>query len=843
MILNYLLIMVVSAIIFALLIPPIQVENARAGEFDENSFPKSSENAPVPYLVGQARINSPNTLFAGEFRSVPITEKVKTGLFSSQNVIVGYQYYVTLDLGLCLGDAIGCTLHEIFIDEESVWTGTVTDDTPFSIDAPDLFGGYKSGGGFSATCRFYPGTFSQNKNAYIDGLASSNGLLPDYKGICHIVFEDAYIGESPQLRKIGFVVSRMTNELGLLSGKEIINTTTVNLAEAIYAGLIDDWGGLSVDPTLIDATNFTAAADTFYNESNGAAGIIFTAKDGKSFVQELLRQGDTILTIDPTTGKMILIPLRHDYTVGSLPIYNENSIISVESFSQTLWPELVSQVKVGYKEESNNYQDATAQDQDLAVAAITGRLKTVQLTMPFVKKGALATQIAGRELNQLSQPTATATLKFKRDAYNLLPGSVFRWAWDDYGITQMVMRVKNVTDGDDLDPSFRVEVVRDPYGDIYTTFATPTPGPTTNITKSPTAVTTYLAMESPEFLIVNAGYTPVAGDPSYLLLLPEPANSASVSVSATVEGFTAFLDKPFPTTGLLVGAIDILDGFAAGELTTVVIDLGTATFPYADSDATGVRNGLNLIVINGEILGFETYTDNLDGTYDLETVHRGLLNTKQASHADGDTIFLLDDFGYVSAAWEDEADTPSAVKFIPSSGVVTMTPASITPINVTIYGGYTRPDPPDYTQVEASRTFDLPDDGASITVDWRARDKSLGSIQLIGDAADTVSGMTYNLYLFDLTTGGGAIHTQLALATSSHTFNLPSGRAGHLMELRVYSVVGGRTSVTFDFYRFTVRPPFEMLLEGDAQSGTDKLLTEGDAQTGTDVLELEGDEA
>jgi len=350
-------------------------------------------------------------------------------------------------------------------------------------------------------------------------------------------------------------------------------------------------------------------------------------------------------------------------------------------------------------------------------------------------------------------------------------------------------------------------------------------------------------MESPEFLIVNAGYTPVAGDPSYLLLLPEPANSASVSVSATVEGFTAFLDKPFPTTGLLVGAIYILDGFAAGELTTVVIDLGTATFPYADSDATGVRNGLNLIVINGEILGFETYTDNLDGTYDLETVHRGLLNTKQASHADGDTIFLLDDFGYVSAAWEDEADTPSAVKFIPSSGVVTMTPASITPINVTIYGGYTRPDPPDYTQVEASRTFDLPDDGASITVDWRARDKSLGSIQLIGDAADTVSGMTYNLYLFDLTTGGGAIHTQLALATSSHTFNLPSGRAGHLMELRVYSVVGGRTSVTFDFYRFTVRPPFEMLLEGDAQSGTDKLLTEGDAQTGTDVLELEGDEA
>lgn len=31
-----------------------------------------------------------------------------------------------------------------------------------------------------------------------------------------------------------------------------------------------------------------------------------------------------------------------------------------------------------------------------------------------------------------------------------------------------------------------------------------------------------------------------------------------------------------------------------------------------------------------------------------------------------------------------------------------------------------------------------------------------------------------------------------------------------------------------------------LLLEGDAQSGTDRILLEGDAQAGTDVLLLEG---
>lgn len=34
----------------------------------------------------------------------------------------------------------------------------------------------------------------------------------------------------------------------------------------------------------------------------------------------------------------------------------------------------------------------------------------------------------------------------------------------------------------------------------------------------------------------------------------------------------------------------------------------------------------------------------------------------------------------------------------------------------------------------------------------------------------------------------------------------------------------------------------DLLLEGDEQSGTDKLLLEGDEQSGTDILELEGNE-
>lgn len=844
MILGYLLITLISAILFSLLIPPPDIENARAAEFEDDAFPKASENSPIPYLIGRAKHDSPNTLFAGGFRARPITKRIRVSLFKKQTIIIGYRYFLTIDLGLCLGGDYGVTLHAITIDDKEVWTGTRTDDTPFEVIDLELFGGREKGGGFRSTCRFYPGTFTQGKNAYIDALPESGGLLTKYKGISHIVFENAYIGEAPTLKKMGFTISRFTNDLGLTGGHEIVETTTVNLVEALYSGMVDTWGGMSINPTLIDVDDFTEAAELAFTENNGAAGIIYREKDGKGFVQEMLRQFDAVMGIDPTTNKIILRPLRFDYDPDTLPIYTQSDIISVDTFSQTLWSELISQVKVGFKDETNNYQDATAVDQDMAIANITGRLKTASTTMPFVKKPTLATMIAGRELNQLSKPATTATFTGKRTMGTLAPGSVFKWSWDDYNISNMIMRVKNVTAGSDDDGDIKFEVIRDPYGELYTTFADPVGGPDDPLTIAPLPIVEYQIWDASYFLVESSGLEVEALDhPSVLMLLPIPANTSSLAISATLDEDLAYENLPFPTMGLLQAGIDITDGFATGILTSLTVDLGDVEFPedFVDLSDDEVREGSNLLFINGEILGFETYTDNLDGTYTFETVHRALLNTKQQAHTALDYVFLLDNLSYLSESVTDESESPVDVVFSPSSGPIALDPDGITPISHAVVGAYDRPDPPDYMTIEASRTPGVVATADVLTVDWRPRLRTLGNIQLIADVADTVSGMTYNLYLFNITDGGAALLSALALATPTYELTIPSGHAGDTLEVRVYSVVGGRQSVTYDWIRVSKEPAALLLLEGDMQSGTDVLLLEGDMQSGTDALQLEGD--
>ncbi len=116
-----LILFAVSFIATALLAPKPEVENARPEDLDPNNFPQATEDAPVPLVLGCVRLSGPNTLWYGDFRSVPITEKIKTSIFKSTQVTVGYKYYLSLDLGICLGPNV--FLKKIYLDDEEVISG------------------------------------------------------------------------------------------------------------------------------------------------------------------------------------------------------------------------------------------------------------------------------------------------------------------------------------------------------------------------------------------------------------------------------------------------------------------------------------------------------------------------------------------------------------------------------------------------------------------------------------------------------------------------------------------------------------------------------------------------
>jgi hypothetical protein len=801
MILPYIFLFIASAIIFSLLIPKPKIEDAKAQEFDENGFPKATENSPIPYLIGKTRLESPNTLYAGDYRFEEVTEKVKTGLFSSKKVVVGYKYYLTFDLGLCLGDSNGCTLHEIWMDDKLIWTGTVTNDTPFAVGDLELFGGEGNGGGFQATCRFFPGNFTQ-----LPGIVGH----PAYRGVAHIVFYDAYLGEQPQLRKVSFVVSRFTNRLGLSGGEQLIGTESTNLAEAAYELINSQWGGMGLHLDYIDGPNFISRAGLFFDEGQGVAGAVQNGTEGRSVIQEFMKQADSILSVDPATNKLIIVPLRADYDVGTLPIYNETNIEGVENFTQTMWAELVSQVKVGFKDPSNNYQDSTAIAQDLAVANITGNLKTVSISLPFCKDANIANTVAARELNQLSQIATFAKFRMNRKGFRLRPGSVFKFSWADYNLQEMVMRVRSFEEGDDQDPFLVVDCARDTFDNRNTAISAPSSGVSAPLTQAPLPITVYDYFDAPQFLVDEAGSSVFgAATASFIMMLPQKADNISVSVSATIDDFTMFSAAPFPVVGFAntVVAIDdyadtmIIPSFTITGLTDLEID------QFANATVTQVRQGFNLLWINGELLSYQSFVDNLNGSVTLSNVHRALLNTRQQDIGIGDAVYLID-LSTLSTIEIDAATTPASVRMMPSSGAVTLSPGSVAPINIPLQNAYYRPDPPDYTTVNGLRVqTGFIDDWATINVSWRPRDKSLPSVRLAPDAADTApAGTTYDLYAFNVTDGGPAIYSSLGIVGTSHSFAFTDFYPGDTIEIRVYAKKDGLTSIEYDPIWFEVNP-------------------------------------
>jgi hypothetical protein len=847
MILGYLFLMVAAALIFALLIPPIKVEDARAGEFEEDSFPKASEDSPITYLIGKDQIKSPNTLFVGNFSIEPQTKRVRTGIFSRKTVTTHYKYFITIDLGLCIGGDDGCTLHQIIIDDEVVWEGdVVSPDDIITIDKPELFGGDEAGGGFVGIARFYPGTYGQAKNAHIDGLEESQGLLTKYKGVSHIVFENCFIGESAQLRPIKFVMSRFTSSLDTAQTNQRVDTTTVNVAEALYAAMTDEWAGLGMNPDYIDEDSFIEAAEVYTDERNGAAGGVYRSKEGGAFIQEMLRQVDTIMTVNPYTNKIILKPMRKDYDISAIPTFSVGEIKKVEVFSQTLWDGLVSQVKISFKNENKDYADTTAVDQDLAVANITGQLKTTTLAMPFVKKKRLANKIAGRELNQLSKPAASATLTFNRHAHSLLPGGVFIWTWPDYGIDQMVMRVKKVRGGDNNDPTIRVECVRDPYGDVYTTFGEPESYSSPTLIDDPLQVTEYHVMDAPLFLLDQAGISrTTVGTPSYLLMLPISPGGDTAAVRGYLDyNLTAYTDRPFPLTGTLQTGISLLDGFSTGTITA--FDVATVTMPdsfSSNASGTEMREGQNLFMIGQELFSFDSYTQS-GTTYTLTSVRRALLNTTQSTHAEGARVIWLDDLGFLSEQPLEAGDSPSILQFLTGNGLTRLSSETATAFTVVHSGASKRPDQPDYLRIDSNRVVADLNDGSSLAVSWRSRNSEKGSIQFVDDAADAVLGMTFNVYVYNLIPTPALIYSNLGVSGESLTFDLPTGQSNDTLEVRVYSVKNSLISINYDWLRFNVLPAADLLLSGDVQSGVDNLLLEGDElTTATDQLAREGDMA
>ena len=724
--------------------------NKPAGLGDFN-FPTATEVRPIPVVVGKVKHKAPNCIWYGDLKSEPIYQKVPNPLtfgITKKKVETGqYRYYVGMDLALCHGLV---RLREFLIDDKSVWTGDLTFGT-IQFDKSDLFGGEKKEGGYAGTFDFYGGTETQTYNPYVQ-TKNPTKKMPHYRGISHIVQRGAssggllstatqtfnyilnlgggglskvlngYVGISANLRPYSFILQRNPDHLGQTAYTEI-NDGDANPIEWLFEVMTNKKYGMGIAPELIYLPAFQAAALVCFNEGLGCSVLWDTSRPCQDVVNDIVNLVDGACFQDRSLGLWVVRLARKDYVDADLFVFNEDNITEFTDFGINTLDEAPNHHIVAYIDKQNGYNERHAEFKNLAQFRNAGG-EPIQKDLDFygVCDPQEAADLAFRESKNDSIPLAKASFKTGRVAHWVRPLSVFKYARPSRGIAPVVMRCMKVDDGKFYDGEISIECLQDINSIQGTATFTP-PAPTG--WQLPNAG----ALAVPHSYLTEQPFL-FSGDGARLWGFAERAGSnQSFDLFVSEDAGASFAAREqaadFAPVGTLLNAYNATNPVDTSN--SLIINFGADMNRLGNVAAADVMRGANLALIadTGEIIGFQTITDNSNGTVTLNNIWRGLLDTVVSKHAAGARIWFFSE----GQAFPEENYALSqnlSVKFLPNSpnGQLPLSAAAAVPITITARS--LRPLPPALFSIAG--TFlnqSIPSPGADIAFLWRNRNRLL----------------------------------------------------------------------------------------------------------------------
>ncbi len=748
----FLIINIATFLLTELLRPKPNIEDAKPAGLGDFQVPTATEGRVVPLIWGRVKMAGPNVVWYGDLVADPITEKVKTGLFSSERVTTGFRYSIGLQMALCRGPVD--LLINIRNDGSFCWgeeapsadANLVPTDAGaiYFIDEPSFFGGEESGGGGGLVGggRIYPGTETQVVSAY---LAQFQIPTPFYRGTCFITFERGEIGLGPTLRAFEFEVERIPDGLDLATlqpGDEEIDLGA-NPMNVIFEILTNTEWGLARGSGLIDLVNFRAQAAILKTEGQGFAWIMDRIQDVLEIVKLIEQQVDGVLTEDSVTGLFSFTLIRFDYTPGTLPLLDETNILKVTRFQRPAWAETQNQISVEYTDRRKNYTTSFGLAQDQGNQDIVQAINSSKIRSPGVKNPTLANAIAWRELRALSTPLATLKIVTDRSQFAVQPGDVLEFSWARFGITRLPVRVTRADRGKVLDNEITLDVVQDVFAFSPGSFSDPID-------------TGWIAVES----VAQPSLRERLWEVPFQLSLD---NERHLGVLCSRDGglhiqFDIFADRSGGTTFLFEGTE--LD-FTPSALITAAIsrDKGDVTPFVQDIEIDGINDvtvdqltaaasttidpnaPTNVFLIDEELIFFETVLDLGGGLVRLEECHFGLFDTIPTDHLDNAAVFFI---GFGAGLLQREGPLPDsvtsiAVKILPTTVRNTLDIGSAATLSTTVGQRIKNPIPPGDPFLNANRFHDL--DGwtravGTLNFTWNTRNRETQDFDTLQDDPD-----------------------------------------------------------------------------------------------------------
>jgi hypothetical protein len=598
--------------------------------------------------VGTVRHRSPNCIWYGDYSAKPIKNKVSViGAIASfgaallNKQIIGYKYHLGIQLDLGWGQVDEIT--RIILNDKEAWTGSVASGT-ITIDKPNLFGGEneaQGNGGFQAAVVVYPGNGSQSADSYV---TAKSGATPAYRNDVLMVFKGltsggAYVGNSASFPEITVDARRCPNTLGVTGGKHVIDTYDANPVCALYEFMTradNEFGG-GFSAVQFNVANWKAAAETVHGEGLGISRMFDQSGEVEGIIDEYLQLIDAVININMTTGKFELVLCRDDYDPDTIPTLGDDDIIEVTSYKRGSFIETFNEVKMSYVDRTQNFESIPIAAQDGANSSGQQEVRSTTSKIEGLSNPTTANKCLWRELKLVSTPLASIGLKVNRRAFTLAGGAVFKWIGTSYGVAGMIFRVTEVDPGTLNSNVIEIRAVQDIFALGSTAYLPPADSTWVKPELDAESITVQRAMEQP--------YRFHETDSTRVFAVASPANGAQLGYNPhTHEATDPYTQKlsniPFTPNGVL----DADYTSTAFETTGALVV--TPTWGMEDLPATVlpmeiVSASRGLLLINDEILAYESYTIDGDGNFVFDNVWGGLLDTVLGSHEEGDRVWFF----------------------------------------------------------------------------------------------------------------------------------------------------------------------------------------------------------
>jgi hypothetical protein len=760
-------------------------ETETSNQSGGGNIPQAAVGIPVCSVIGRKRVPDANTLWTGNLR--PLTQ-VTTSTTSEKEVVNGQTvnttktvtttaiigYLVDIHMGICLGP--GVSLIGIYVDNQRIWSGNVGPArSTFTIDENLTFLS-------KASCVFSGGAFDQAPEPDISVVD-----YPGYVGIATILLKG--VRADLPMGNLSFEVVRVPNPLSL-SGTINRVGDDVNLATAIVEVMTNEWGYGGLDIADIDTAKFTSMATTLKDEGNICSIKIGSEASIASILKALQDQGDMIIFQNPETGKITGELVRTSNIVYSdmTKRFGVNNIIELRSFQKSGWKDTIEQARGLYTERDNDYNEVPVFAQNGANPSQSGRgKKTTSFYYPYSPNKTLTLDLTSRDLALFAAPVYNFSLLTNRDGASLVPGNIIIVTWPLYSLLNVPMLVMSVRKQEMNYNTVSLTLRQLDLPDNTSTFG---PGGTAydpNFDLKPKKPLAVAFKTSPYFIARAAfGITGLQVTPQiYSVVLPKPANDFQFSFGAlltnqpdTTGDVVKIVNGLYPTYAKLNGAIDLYDSFATGSLSTVNIDGVINPINLIDVGNAGVRQGRLLVMIDNEIMSFESVTDNGGGSYTLNNVKRALLDTVFESHADNADVYIIgNNYNFVAGGFNYPLGyTPSWVITSNSLTEKGIKADGLTSTGWSASANRTLSPPrPHNTKVNGaarSSSATTVTEGASTTVTWATRSRLRGDVALMTDSADAAEGDQKHR-VYHRSSGGTLTDLSGLVSGNTATFTMP----------------------------------------------------------------------